>query len=197
MCIYASNLSVFLVKQPNLKFKPARNYTPTLHVFSMAAPTVSVRAREQIIWACYCIWSFTSIGAHIIWSFTSISADIIWSFTSQLLQPYTCICPSQSHSSLSESNVFSSITLHTEITHVWVIWSHTSSHSQPYLLESLALKSFKVQRILMYSPTYWNHTRTSYFKPHVLTAAALHTSVTRAQVIPSTGWLWLVGSTKL
>ena len=52
MSTHFFNLSVFLVKQPNLKFKPVCNYTPTLHVFSMAAPTVSVRAREQLIWAC-------------------------------------------------------------------------------------------------------------------------------------------------
>jgi len=32
----AINLSVFIVKQPNLKFKSVCNYTPALHVFSVA-----------------------------------------------------------------------------------------------------------------------------------------------------------------
>ena len=45
----ANNLSVLIVKPPNLKFKLVCNYTPALHVFSLAAPSVSVRAREQTI----------------------------------------------------------------------------------------------------------------------------------------------------
>ena len=43
------NLSVFIMQQPNLKFKTVCHYTPALHVFSVAAPTVGVRARGQFI----------------------------------------------------------------------------------------------------------------------------------------------------
>ena len=43
----ADNLSVFIVKPPNLKLKHILRITLAFHMFALAVPIVIVRAREQ------------------------------------------------------------------------------------------------------------------------------------------------------
>ena len=109
MSTHFFNLSVFLVKQPNLKFKPVCNYTPTLHVFSMAAPTVSVRAREQLIWACSS------------WNSQTWSSN--WSATTHRLCMCFQMCHERDVGHIRMSHIWKS-----HVTYEWDVWCAWISH---------------------------------------------------------------------